>query len=203
MEWPLQPVWQDEDVFVLGGGPSVGAFPMSRLEGRKVVGCNDAYRFGESVVDVLVFGDIKWYRYHQTIPEFQAFKNPIITNHKKLKDEDGIIWGPREEHGFHRHAIGWNGNTGSAAINVALLLGAGRIFLLGFEMAKGHAGKSNWHPNPLDNPGETHYTRYKDEMSKTVHMIVDKWPGVKVINLNPNSTMDVFPKMSWEEAGLP
>ena len=199
MEWPLQPIWQGEDVFVLGGGPSVNAFPMSRLERPKVVGCNNAYLFGESIVDVLVFGDTKWYDHHKEKLAFKSFSNPKITNHKKLKNEPGLIWAPREQHGFHRHALGWNGNTGSAAINVALLLGAGRVLLVGFDMRLNAEGESNWHPNPLDSPGPVHYTRYMNSMGESLPMIVDKWPGVEIINLNLHSAMGLFPRRSWEE----
>ena len=201
MSWPLKPVWQGEDVYVLGGGPSVRSFPLSRLTRPvKVVGCNDAYLFGEDVVDVLTFGDLKWYNHHKQKPAFFAFQNPKITNHPRLKDEQGIIWAPREQHGFHLSALGWNGNTGSMAINIALLLGAARVLLVGFDMALGPDGKGHWHKHELDSPQEHHYTRYKEEIERTASDISKKWPGVTIINLNPLSTMSTFPKMAWEEA---
>jgi len=200
MKWPLQPIWQGKDVFILGGGPSVKTFPVERrLKRQRVVGCNDAYLFGDGIVDVLVFGDRTWYDHHKDKPKFQSFRNPKITNHKDLEGDPAVIWAPREQEGFHRHALGWNGNTGSSAINVALLLGAGRVLLVGFDMALGEGGKSNWHHNPLNTPENKHYARYMDAISRTMSMILDKWPGVEIINLNPNSAMDLFPRKSWED----
>jgi len=199
MDWPLQPEWEGEDVFVLGGGPSVRHFPLERLKVRRVIGCNDAYLFGRSVVDVVVFGDPKWYHHHKGKPDFINFSGPKITNSPKLEGCVGITWAPRQDRGFAYDAIGWNGNTGSAAINVALLLGALRIFLVGFDMQVDKDGNSNWHPNLLDKPTEEHYNRYKQGIGSTACQIAAYWPGVEVWNLNPESTMDTFPKTTWEK----
>jgi len=41
----------------------------------------------------------------------------------------------------------WNQCSGWAGLNLALNLGAKRIFLLGFDMRFGEDGESNWHEN--------------------------------------------------------
>jgi len=197
MRWPLKPEWIGQDAFVIGGGPSVHSFPIHLLEDKKVIGCNDAYLFGPSIVDVLIFGDKKWYEHHKPSPEFQAFSNPILTNDPHLEGINGkVLWCPRRDAGFHPDAIGWNGNTGSAAINIALILGAHRIFLIGFDMKLDEKGNSNYHPNLLDTPtDEAHYARYMAGIASTASMIRATWPGVRVYNLNPYSEMTTFPRI--------
>jgi len=200
MIWPPSKIWQDaKDVFVVGGGSSVRTFPISFLENHKVIGCNDAYQFGTSIIDILVFGDSKWYFYHKDRLDFRGFSNPKITNNEKLKNEQGIIFAPRSQSGFCVDSLGWNGNTGSSAINLALILGAKRIFLLGFDMSLDEAGRSNWHLNYLDKPGTQHYKRYIDSMKESINQIEINFPGSEIYNLNPLSSMELFPKRRLEE----
>jgi len=199
MQWPPEQIWEGEDVFILGGGPSVKRFPITRLKDKHVIGCNDAYLFGEDIVDILIFGDKKWWDYHHDQVAFRAFRNPVFTNHRKMRDVLGVIHAPREESGFHRCALGWNGNTGASAINLALVLGASRVFLIGFDMTSSDTGETNWHSNPLDKITEIHYERYKRQMAMSISTIYANWPEVEVINLNVDSAMDLFPKVSWDQ----
>ncbi len=201
MQWPFKQIWKGEDVFILGGGPSVKHFPVRLLKKSKVIGCNHAYLFGMSVVDVLIFGDKIFYEAHKDRPEFLAFRNPKVTNCGKLENNDtgSIIIAPRTDSGFHRQSLGWNGNTGSAAINLALILGAARIYLIGFDMALSSAGIQNWHKEVHAEATEQHYERYIRAIQETVASIRIKWPGVEIINLNPHSKMDLFLKKSWDQ----
>jgi len=199
MIWPLQEIYKGKDVFILGSGPSVKRFSLHRLKEQIVIGCNNAYLFGTDIVDVLIFGDVDWWNFHKDKPALRGFQNPIITNNEKLRNEPGITWAPRQAEGFHKYAIGWNGNTGSAAINLALLLGAARIFLIGFDMQLTD-GRSNWHRNDIDDVTPGHYERYLGCMKQSLSQLYKNWPQVEITNLNPNSAMDLFPKATWEEA---
>lgn len=194
----LLPQWQGQDVFILGGGPSLKAFDVSRLAGKCVVGCNDAYQFGPRIVSILCFGDTKWFRCHQL--SLRRWPNPIVTNQPMLAEEEGLIVFRREDYGFHVDALGWNGNTGAMAINLALILGAARIFLLGFDMKLGEDGQSNWHPNPLSTPtNEVHYARYKENFARCLGDWIARWSQVQIINLNPESALSCFPRRKWDD----
>lgn len=199
----LKNYWKDQDVFVLGGGPSLENVDLDPLQDYRVIGCNDAYRYGNSIVDLLFFGDIKWWDYHKSQIGLD-FDGLIATNvpegeYQKVVEVDGVLTLPRTTQGFHRHSIGWNGNTGAAAINLALVMGARRIYLLGFDMQLDEKGRSNWHRNPLDNPTEETYERYMHAISVHLHQIPEKWPGVEIVNLNPQSLLECFPKSTMEE----
>jgi len=195
-EWPLEPKWAGKDVFVYGGGPSALRFNTDLLAGSMVIGCNDAYKLG-SVVSLLHFGDVKWYRVHEKA--LLKFRNPIIHSCEELKDVKRLHYVPRLPGGWYKKALGWNGNTGASAINLALIMGAARVFLIGFDM-KLVGGRSNWHENLLDNPTEEHYARYMSAFALCSSDLENRWSGVKVINLNPDSALSHFPKMTWEQA---
>jgi len=195
----LQSIWEGQTVCVLGGGPSVRGFNMDLLKSVKTVGCNDAYKFGPEVVDILLFGDVKWYRHHYK--ELSLFPNLVFTNCEKMDLDKGerVLMVPRKPSGFHIDALGWNGNTGASAINLALITGARTIVLVGFDMHLDAGGNSNWHPNPLDSVKPEHYKRYKLGINGCVPDWLAHWPGTEIINLNPDSELECFPKMSWKK----
>jgi len=195
----LQPIIErrgDRPVFIIGGGPSLENVGLTGLQNRFVIGCNDAYVFGEGIVDVCHFGDHKWFTRHR--PTLYGYGGFLTTSVHALMEEEDLIHVARENHGWHKDKLGWNGNTGCEAINLALLLGAQRIYLLGFDMKLGPEGESNWHVNVLDNPTEeVHYARYKDSFQTCVLDWKAKWPEVEIVNLNPDSALECFPKVPW------
>ena len=75
----------------------------------------------------------------------------------------------RRSRGLHFNALGWNYNTGAVAINLALLLGAAKINLLGFDMQLGKAGNSNWHENILDKPDKKVYSKFITGFNKVAN----------------------------------
>src|SRR5574343_1711355 len=151
MKWTPRAWWSGLDAFVIGGGRSLRNFDWSRLRGRPTVGCNDAFARGPSMCSVCVFGDLRWYQHH--FKRLEQFPNPIITNQPSLHvgSPDWVLTMAREREGLHRGALGWGGNTGCIAVNVALLLGAERVFLLGFDM-KLNGKQSNWHEQNIGHP---------------------------------------------------
>jgi len=93
------------------------------------------------------------------------------------------------------------GNSGHGAINLAFLLGARRIILLGFDCHPNHRhehwfGRYDW-GGQLDDST----TRRWRENFHTLAIEL-KREGVAVINANPDSAVDAFPRMSLEEVSL-
>lgn len=195
-DWRLFPYWEGSDVFILGGGPSLRTFPVSLLQKKKVIGCNDAYLYG-SLVTLLHFGDVKWYNRHKE--QLRSFTNPIIHSNTELINDQYIYYVPRMPDGWSKSGLGWNGNTGCSAINLALLMGAKNIYLLGFDMKLGGNGESNWHPNDLDAISDAHYQRYILGFRQCVLDLKKHWPEATITNLNPDSALDDFPKRDWAE----
>lgn len=148
--WRPKPVWAGKDAFVIGGGPSLRTFDWSRLEHEHTVGCNDAYRLGSKVCKVCVLGDEEWFNCNSIKLAAYATTALVVTNCTALKNaRPWLRWMPRLDDGLYVDALGWNGNTGATAINLALLFGAQRVYLLGFDMGR-TPERANWHDNQID-----------------------------------------------------
>lgn len=197
-----EPIWKGQDAYIIGGGPSLTEFSWERLRRLNTVGCNDAYILGIELCKVCVFGDSKWFFHHSE--SLQAYEGDLYgaLNSKKTKLLGKVKPLKRYAKGLHADGVGWNGNTGMVALNLAILLGAVRIYLLGFDM-KRTAEQSNWHPNNLDKNPDTVYHKFLD-WSKYVRTDWDnKFPLIDIINVTDDSALDLFPKIPtkefWEE----
>lgn len=107
----------------------------------------------------------------------------------------------------HRHADGLSfdpkvlhtgGNSGYQAINLAVLLGAKKILLLGYDMSKPN-GRSHWHgdhPEGMNNPEDGHFKRWKEAFA-TILPDLEK-AGVEVVNCTDGSELNCFRRASLE-----
>jgi len=197
--WIPEAKWQDEDVFIIGGGNSLKSFDWGLLEDKYTIGCNSAFTLGEKVCKICVFGDAKWFRKYKD--ELQNYKGVVFTNVTELRNSRlNWLWTmPRKGIGLGTTALGWNSNTGALAINLALVLGARRVFLLGFDMHLSKDGKSNWHDKLLVKQKEKVYKKFIGKFARVLIDLKKVFPGREVINVTDDSDLDVFPKIGCEE----
>ena len=134
------------------------------------------------------------------------YKGAVFTSCPQLaKSRVPWLWFlPRESLGLHHQSLGWNANTGATAVNLALLLGAKRIFLLGFDMKLSKDGKANWHQNTLDKPDSGIYeTKFIPGFERLQKDLEKKFPGKEIINITDDSALNLFPKVKvndfWKE----
>ena len=82
----------------------------------------------------------------------------------------------------------WYGtNAGASALNLADILGANPIYLLGFDMT-GQAGKTvNWHDEYKEKQDEMVYKNFAIDFVRNLANIRSK-----VVNLNPASNLKCF-----------
>ena len=190
--WIPAPVWTGETVYILGGGPSLKGFNFNKLRHKLVIGCNDAYQLGSEICDVIHFADTEWLEIH--LERLNAYKGTITTTARLNSIQPRLRALKRYETGLHTDGIGYNGNTGLSALNLALLYGATTVYLLGFDMCLGEEGEANWHPNEVNEPDARHYARFLSHMNQVTADWKSKFPNAKIINLNPESKMTGFPK---------
>jgi hypothetical protein len=210
-EWMPEPIWEGQEAFVIGGGPSLRGFDWSLLRDENTVGCNNAFRLGPDICKICFFADRKFIFSGPNKPrkgfydELAKFPNPVVTNDTQLKTrpEPWIKWMPRKPKGLHRDAIGYNANSGACAINLALLLGAKTIYLLGIDMHLDDKGQSNYHEHLIDKPSREVYHRMLGSFGHVSKDLLAKFPECKVINVNKNSALRVFAKVDpdvfWKE----
>jgi len=189
-----------ENVFVIGGGPSLRNFDPVVLEGRSVIVTNEAFQMFPDA-QALVFVDIGWWQ-NRKDEVLSTFKGTIIGRgpYSTMYRQDRIInvafrsgdfWSedPRQLGGR---------NSGLAAMNAAVLMGAKRVFLLGFDM-KPIGDRNNYHnlhPTSQGRNLHRYINIFLPEMIKASKRI--ETLGHVVINCTPDSALDCFPERELE-----
>ena len=226
MTWQVPQIWEGGDVWILGGGPSVpiqfgipdkviqevmkGNSPpsvyspyMSLLHKKHIIGINVAYLIG-SWIDMVFFGDKGFFLNHQqglaNFPGLKVSCHPIADrcNWVKYLAKDtthgkGISSSPK--------MVSWNGNSGAAAISLAVHTGAKRIILLGFDMQLNSKNMQHWHNvynrgERLDKrklPFERHKRGFPEIAKDAKRM------GVEILNASPTSEIKEFQRFSVKE----
>ena len=206
--WIPDKIWPDETVFVIGGGSSLTTFDWLPLHNKNIIGCNDAYLLGDWV-DVCLFGDKIWWEAHEVRPEFVLYSGlKICCAHfsGSLDDKDLSHWMhcsgvkiiQRTPLGLRTDGcVAWNWSTGATAINLAVLLGAKRIVLLGYDMKGNNWHQDNLHSSPPDferfKKGFEAFAKGLEELNSNI------FNAVEVLNAGPDSDLDVFPKVKLED----
>lgn len=201
--WKPESVWRDKDVFIIGGGDSLRSFDWTLLEDECTIGCNTAFTLGPKICKICIFGDFKWFDIFQVELTKYATQNKgvVFTNTPKLLDTT-LPWlytMPREMRGLHKQALGWNGNTGASAINLALILGATTVYLLGFDMMLSNEQRPNWHDRLIQKPKASVYKDFCKDFGRVASDLGKVFPGREVVNVTDKSNLEVFPKIGVEE----
>ena len=202
--WLPKTWWEGQDAYIIGGGDSLKDFDWQLLKGKCTIGCNSAFTLGADICKVNIFGDVKWFDVYKE--ELSKYKGVLFTNSPQLvHTKIPWLWTmERQARGLHTNALGWNGNTGASAINLAILLGARRIYLLGFDMKLGINDKPNWHDRQIEKPNPEVYDKFKDCFNRVVLDWKNKFPEVEIFNVCKDSDLDCFPKIDsdvfWKES---
>lgn len=208
-EFQPKPIWEGQEVFIIGGGPSLCDFDWSLLINENTIGCNNAFRFGPDVCDVCLFVD-RHFILEKDEPregffdELAKFPNLVITNdtqaphHKILRRLPWLYWMKRGQRGMFFDSLGYNFGCGATAVNLALILGAKIVYLLGYDMHLDSQGRPNYHSYVIDKPRKEVYVRMLASFGY-VYKDLHKWPGSQVFNVNGNTDLKLFPILDPEE----
>jgi hypothetical protein len=205
--WRIPEDWKGETVFVVGGGPSVALQRPHRLEGRKVIVVNSSYETCP-FADILFFGDNRWHVEHSGRPEFKAFIARggwvVTVSHPSgapyLKKLARIV--PTcDANGLTTTRVGLSSQKTSfqGAINLAAMMGAKRIVLLGLDGKRTANGMTHHHtPHKWPTkPGVITWDRQKPQLKWIVQPLKDR--GIEVFNTNPDSAFDFWPHAPIED----
>lgn len=163
----------------------------------RVVAVNDAYRLAPWA-DLLYACDYRWWTWHPGARQFAGIK--ATYSETAAREWPDIKWvrGERNTKGLSTDPgkINCGQNSGYQAINIAYLLGARKIILLGYDM-KPAADRAHWfgeHPNRIRSNYRAWLTNYQT--------IADQLPalGLTVINATPGSALRCFPLQPLEQA---
>lgn len=204
--WVPSRMWEGQDIYIVGGGPSLSTFDWELIRGKKTIGCNSAFILGPHIVKIVIFADLTWWERigKEQLPKYGgivvACCPPLVDGPDHIPE--WVLTVDREErkNGLSLKSLGYNGNTGSLAINLALCLGARRVFLLGFDMKlDDNTKKANWHDVRYEVGQPEVYSLFKSRMRFVARDVPVMFPGSEVINVTDDSDLNVFPKVSLEE----
>lgn len=201
--WNLNRTWEGEDVYIIGGGPSLRAFRWDLLRGKNTIGCNSAFILGADICKICVFVDYSWWQDigSKRLHEYSGIAigyGPEFEKHAAELPEWLHAAAREETHdGLSTEKPVFNGNSGALAINLALILGAKRVFLLGFDMRL-EGDRANWHDLRTEEPQACVYPTFCEHLRNVANDLPVKFPGREVINVSDVSKLSVFPMVSVE-----
>lgn len=192
------PLFKGITTFILGGGPSLKGMDLTGIqEDYKVIGVNDAYQFGDWV-DVCFFSDFQWLNVHAG--QLSKWPGMKITHCPDAVGRKGIFVMDRSEKSFGKpNQLPCFKNSGTDAICLAIMLGATRIVLLGFDLKLGEGGKSNWHDKNISANTERTYKQFIYHNEQLALRLKKDFPNVEVLNATPGSALTVFPTTTLED----
>lgn len=143
--------------------------------------------------------DERWWRLRGPSPEEFAGERfiglgewPGCTGCNVVSGDDALRWsGPK---------LGAGANSGYQALNLALMTGAARVVLLGYDMAIG-TGPTHWHGDHgqgLSNPTDRMLAGCRQLLDKVAPEIAEH--GVEVLNASRATALRRYPRVSLEEA---
>lgn len=200
-------LWPGETVVCIASGPSLTLDDVNYVRGRaKVIVVNTSVNLAPWA-DVLYACDDRWwkwaYRFQKQYPgvhQFTGLKFAITAQSARFPGVkvigrsgiDGLSMDPR--------SLRTGSNSGYQAINLAVLMGATRIVLLGYDMQTGHHGRQHWHP---DHPMKmvSPYSSFRRYYETLVEPL--KAAGVDVINCSRDTALKCFPRQALQDVFPP
>ncbi len=205
--------WGGRPAVIVGGGPSLQGFDFQTLKRYRTIGINLAFQFFDPTITFSMDTRfLKWMQEGQYEPDSwkkflsgPSYRVWLLTYTAELPPGIFVIpvfrnykWALDRMSFKMREGLGHGNNSGFAALNLAIVLRANPIYLLGFDMKHAPGGKSHFHkghPRKQDPASLQNFilkfTAQADEIKKR---------GIRVVNLNPDSALRCFEFSTPEEA---
>jgi hypothetical protein len=189
---------------VAAPGPSLTPNVAERCRGHHAIAVQDAWRL-LPWADLLYGCESIWWQAHNGCRGFRGERWSSHDTGSNYKLDTAHAFGLRLVRGLvavgfsaDPSAIHYGGNSGFQAINLALLFGAARIVLVGFDM-RAVDGKRHFfgdHPPALHKSGGD-YRRFIPDFERAA---VTLPAGVEILNATPGSALTCFPKVPLDDA---
>lgn len=190
--------FEGQSVYIVGGGPSLAGFDFSVLDSELTIAVNHSYEYCSP--DLIVYIDNHFLKMlSKKGTRFDQLPAPV------LKDKRGPAPGDCYEAHAVLHpkdvsdtSIYGKISSGAFAISAALLGGAKRVYLLGFDChADGgvHFYDGDWASRGLEHPA---FARRYENMMRAFDLF-EGYGAERVTNLSPTSKISVFEKQDWRD----
>lgn len=163
-----------------------------------VIAINDAHRVAPWA-DILYSSDRPWWRHYKGVPTFLGLKcgigsgvgkqNPLPFPDVRVFKNSGYYGLELNENGLRN-----GGNSGYAAVNLAVHCGAKRILLLGYNFNR-HGGKAHFFGNHPPGLQQQHSDSVFVSRRKLFQTLVEPLAslGIQVTNCTPDTSLTAFP----------
>lgn len=186
--------WVGETVVCLASGPSLTQADVDACHGLKVIAIKDCIRLAPRAA-ALYACDAKWWRAH---PETASYAGPkYALEHEPSRPDVTLLRNTGMVGLETAGGLRTGQNSGYQAINLAVLYGAARILLLGYDMQP-DGGRHHWfgaHPYAASAPPYDYFLRFFDTIVEPL-----KAAGVEVLNCTRRTALTVFPQVALEHA---
>lgn len=197
------PDWRGQIAILVASGPSAKRADLSIVRGRaKVIAINNSWALAPWA-DVLYACDSSWWRANKgAVSGFRGLKISQDAKAQKRFPEIRLIATNRNVHDITVDTpglVGWGGNGGFQALNLAVQFGVRKIILVGYDMTLDHG--MHWHgehPKGLNNPRQHNVVRWRELMDGAAGTL--KSLGVEVVNTSERSALRAYPKESLVHA---
>jgi len=201
--------WIGKRCFIIGGGPSLKGFDFKRLTGELTIAINRAFEYLDP--SIIFYMDNETFYQDVLNGQFGTEARDKFMTTRCLKIALNVFG---HKFGYETYSIpetkkaGFTteledglyhgGNSGFAALNLAICLKANPIYLLGFDMKGDGSGKqAHFHSGYRMVQSDRVYKSFKKSFEKAAP-ILDRL-GIKVINLNPDSDLKCFEFGKFDE----
>lgn len=204
--WSIPRLPRGQTVAILAGGPSLTLADVCAVSQRwRTIAINDSYRLvteaGGSAW-LHYFCDAKWYAWHKDRPEFAArAAGMTATLENRGHDMPGIFhlrnlgqmgWEPGTRDGIFAGR-----NSGYQALYIALMAGAARVVLLGYDMTT-EGDRTHWHGgHPAGRPNAHTFERFSETLDQIAKIALGI--GCDVVNTSPITTLRCFRRAALQE----
>lgn len=192
------------ECIVAATGPSLTESVAERCRDHHVIAVNDAYR-RLPFADVLYACDLAWIELHQGCPGFAGDKWTSHDPGVNSKDRLPAAWGFHVVAGAGENTFSldpgrlhYGGNSGFQAINLAILFGAQRIALVGFDMRTTPA-RHFFGPHPPQLKNGAKYEHFIPAFNEAARRLATERPDIQIVNCTPGSALTCFPVLALEE----
>ena len=197
----IDPIWQDQTVYIIGGGPSLSGFDFNKLQGKNVIAVNKAYAYAKQPY-VLYWTDARFYNWYKE--QINALPCMKVTSSASLKNVGHGVKVLKTKPGkdldldAKPFEICAGNNSGYGAIHLAIKMGAKKIYLLGYDMKHEHK-KTHWHDGyPVANNGKD--AIYRSMLQYFTHNAGKIKSAVEIYNANPKSELKCFDFCTIDDA---
>lgn len=178
--------------FICASGPSLTQKDVDYIKGKgTVITINNTYQLAPWA-DIVYACDARWWQAYPEVFEHKGRKISILYDHPEVEK-----WPFNNNlNGLGETKIRTGGNSGHQAINLAYLLGATEIILLGYDM-QSTGGKSHWHGDHTRGLSQKEcYKGWIGHLGVVATQAKEK--GLRIINCTRQTALTCFDRAELE-----